>query len=287
MQNAAQQKQLPPPLHFKLFIFIVALFFTLNPFGKTAQGQKSFPNDPATNPPGYFIDPTFWVGNPFGEPSEQFLNLRAAWDITTGDPNVKVTIISNGNDWGQLDMPNPDNQLGYNFLDMNTNTSAICTPWHPTQGTEMTSLICSKTNNGDGIFGVAGGWTQNGIYTPGVTPMMIKFDYGEPNEFGILDAASLARLPECLDYAVAKGAKVILITGTYLNPSADDMNAFILKVNEILDNPCNQVTIITSAGNWVPGQSISTDLRFPATVARLISVAGVDETHQIYYKPST
>jgi len=122
----------------------------------TVQGQMTFPNDPRITVGGDG-DLTYWVGNPSGELSEQFLNLRSAWALTTGDPAVKVAIICNGVDWNQPDIPG-DNQLGKNFVDNNFNTAAQCLPFISYSGTQVSSVIFSKTNNNLGMFGVASGW---------------------------------------------------------------------------------------------------------------------------------
>jgi hypothetical protein len=275
------------PPHLLLIVYFAVLFLIFNSLSMTVQGQVS-PNDPVSSQLTGYDNPIYWVGDPTENSSLQYLNLKAAWALTKGDPNVRVAIISNGNDWSQTDMPNPDNYLGYNFVDGNTNTSVNCNPYHPYHGTQMTSLICSKTNNGSGIFGVAGGWTQNGVTQPGVTPVFIKnASYDPATHSNVFPNSSLASLPNCLNHAIAKGAKVILIAENFDNPDPLEVAAFNSAVEAIYLDPCNQVTIITSAGDWNPNNSSTTSVKFPATNSRIISVAGVDSDHFIWNQPSS
>lgn len=275
-----------PPPNLRLIVYFAVLLLFFNSLSMTVQGQTLPPNDPASSQLNGYDNPIYWVGDPAENTSVQYLNLRAAWALTKGDPNVRVAIISNGNDWGQTDMPNPNNYLGYNFVDGNTNTSVNCNPYHPYHGTQMTSLICSKTNNGSGIFGVAGGWTQNGVTQPGVTPIFIKNAFYDPaTHTNVFPNSSLASLPACLYHAIANGAKVILIAENFDNPDPLDVNNFNNAIEDILSDPCNQVTIITSAGDWNPNNSSTTSVKFPATNSQIISVAGVDSDHFIWNKP--
>jgi len=239
------------------------------------------PNDPRLYYSNYNngnSSAAFWIGNPAGDPEAQFLNLLSAWAITTGDPAIKVAVLSNGTDWNQQDMP-ADNYLGYNFADGNNNTTATCTPFIAYSGTNVNSVIFSKTNNNSGIFGVAGGWGG----TAGVTPVVYKITPDNATTINTLWAGNnntVSNLISSLNSAVAKGVKVILIPHGITGASTNDQTNFINTVDAILSDPCTQLTIIAAVGDWDP--HTSHDVMFPGTYDPIITVGGVNESHYIY-----
>ena len=270
-------QNLPP--HLRLIVYFAVLFLIFNSLSMTVQGQKDFPNDPRITF-GNEDNLTYWVGNPDGELSEQFLNLRSAWELTTGDPSVKVAIISNGFDWNHQDMPG-DNQLGKNFVNNNFNTSAQCQPFISYTSTEVSSVIFSKTNNTLGIFGVAGGW-QN---IPGVTPVILKVtnvNSTDDNRWTNQSTEIFPNLMQSIDYAMTIGVKVILIPHNIMDLTSLQQDAFNTKIAGILNDPCNEVTFIVAAGDYLPDNKQSTQLvRFPGTCDRVITVGGVYSDHQV------
>lgn len=279
MQNASHQCKIYPPPHLRLIVYFAVLFLIFNSLSLTVQGQKDFPNDPRITF-GNEDNLTYWVGNPDGELSEQFLNLRSAWELTTGDPSVKVAIISNGFDWNHQDMPG-DNQLGKNFVNNNFNTSAQCQPFISNKSTEASSVIFSKTNNTLGIFGVAGGW-QN---IPGVTPVMLKVtnvNSTDDNRWTNQSTEIFPNLMQSIDYAMTIGVKVILIPHNIMDLTSAQQDAFNTKIVGILNDPCNEVTFIVAAGDYLPDNNQYNQLvRFPGTCDRVISVGGVYEDHKV------
>ncbi len=265
-----------PPFRKSIFLLSFLVSITFSVFG---QSYKPIPNDPRVTVGGVG-DLTYWVGNPTGEPEEQFLNLRSAWFLTTGDPTVKVAIICNGVDWNQPDMPG-DNQLGKNFVDNNLNTSAQCLPYISYSGTEVSSVIFSKTYNSLGMFGVASGWMN----TPGVTPVILKVTNWNPTDDNVWINGNneiFPKLMQSIDSAMSIGVKVILLPHNFMDLTNDQQNQFNTKIASILADPCNEVTFIAAAGDHNPSNlQYDHQVRFPGTCDQIITVGGVFESHLV------
>jgi hypothetical protein len=236
--------------------------------------DKQFPNDPGNQ---YFplnVDEAWWVGATYDDyPQAEYLNLTGAWgEYTTGDPNLSIGIIDMGNDWSQADMPS-NNMLGWNFVTGTNNTYPDHSVVESSHGTKITSIICSKTNNNTDIFGVAGGWQNDG---KGIKPIMIvngQVPIGGGN-FGW----STALTPLCIDYAVAQGARVINMSFGVLGLS----NAEQQPIRTAIDNAIygighEPVICIASSGNY--NSNSSSDVLFPASYEPVIAVGGVDIYH--------
>lgn len=256
------------------------------------------PNDPNPTVPDFGTQ-TWWVGDPAGNEAEQYLNLREAWGMTTANPslktaveNVRVAVIDDGIDWTQVDFP-AQNSIGmdYTIYPPSSNTQMTCMSYPQningyTHGTGVASVIFSKSNNNTGIFGVAGGWKENGSFiSEGVTPIIevcrrdgtydeIVYGYG---------GNSLALLSLCLQHAVDNGAKVINISINWVNATQLEMQPVIDKINDILYPPYpqkNNTTIIVSGGNYTPNTQNQTNVKFPATILPVIAVGGALESHE-------
>jgi len=140
-------------------------------------------------------------------PSQWYLhavNVFDAWNITTGDPSVKVAVIDAGPHWGHSDIgygsdgySNVDTTLARDFI----NPDSAFPSYH--HGMLVLGQIAAKTNNATGIAGIAGG---DGT-SPGVTII--------PINIGIFDTIAKEVVPDghivdsAIFYAVDSGAKII------------------------------------------------------------------------------
>lgn len=215
------------------------------------------------------------------------INMFQAWEISTGNSNISIAVIDSGVDWSHDDIGlgndsyqniflnsnedawnNPDDPSsgngidddnnglvddwkGWNY-DANSNDTRTSNP----HGTFVAGIISAKTNNGEGIAGIAGGNNNPGIQ---VLPYCIGVI--RPNSSVIDDAI--------ID-AVDKGVRVIQLSLSVIQSSSID-SAIQYAVN-------NDVVIVCSSGN-TPGGGIS-NVSYPASNANVIAVGSVDQNDQ-------
>lgn len=201
----------------------------------------------------------------------EYLCLEKAWDITTGDPDIIVGMIDSGTWWGQndADFP-PDNGLGYNYTTMSTNT-------HPTNnlhGTAMTSIISSRSNNGQKIWGVAGGWPAESI---GITPMMVV------NQSATGTEASWDNTALAIEYAANNNARIINLTmGLYENNIPLDDIQMIKDAIDAAVAVQPEIIIVCSAGNWeVFDEGYNKNVMFPANYPPVFAAGAADAEHHV------
>lgn len=187
------------------------------------------------------------------------INASGAWNITTGNPMVKVAVIDSGTDWTHNDLglgndtfqniylnsgedawSNPNNPStgngidddgngliddwkGWNF-DLNNNDSRSSN-YH---GTAVAGIIGAKTNNNLGVAGVAGG-----INNEGVKILPIGIGANSPNS---------SALAYAILYAGAMGCKVINLSLS---------TAYSQEINDAIEYTYNVygAIIVASSGN--------------------------------------
>lgn len=126
------------------------------------------------------------------------INLKNAWDITTGDPNIKMALIDIGGvdrdheDLGITPSSNYTNisySLGYDYI----NNVQYSTPIG-SHGTYVARFAGAKTNNGLYGCGIAGGNNCSGV---------TLISYSVSNSM---------TLKQAIERAVSEGAKIINIS---------------------------------------------------------------------------
>ena len=190
------------------------------------------------------------------------VNMFDAWNITTGDPSVKVAVIDAGPHWGHSDIglgndgyTNVDTTLAWDFI---TNSNVI-TPYE--HGTRILGQIGAKTNNAIGISGIAGGdGTSQGV-------ILIPINIGISNTAmngNVLDIA--------IKYAINNGAKIIQLSlsGTQSN-AIDAAIAYAVQ---------NNIVVVCAAGN---NGGMGDPVTYPASLSDVISVGNM---RQDYYRSS-
>lgn len=171
-------------------------------------------------------DPAFTGTSPFQDPSLQQWGLRrikapAAWDITTGDPQIFIGVLDSGIDYNHPDL---SGSLGFNYDEYNGQqnvdddnngfvddllgvdlTSDSIDPFDTFgHGTHVSGIIGAKTNN---LMGIAGTTWKTGI-----VPVKVVDSSG---------TGSLANLIRGIYYAVDRGASVLnLSLGTTTQSTA-------------------------------------------------------------------
>ena len=151
-----------------------------------------------------FTTPTNCLGFPYNDPNDalypfqwnlKFINMPAAWKITTGSPNVKIAIADTGIDLDHPDLQRLAGMEGYNVYDNNQNVAYSEGDYDANHGTTVTGIVAADTNNRIGIAAVS----------PNVQIMPIKFT--NPGGAGNADMAAKA-----IEWAANHGARAISIS---------------------------------------------------------------------------
>lgn len=210
------------------------------------------------------------------------INASGAWNITTGNPTVKVAVLDSGTDWTHNDLglgndtfqniylnngedawSNPNNPStgngidddgngliddwkGWNF-DLNNNDSRGVI-FH---GTWVSGIIGAKTNNNFGIAGIAGGFNNEGSKI-----LSLNIGQNRPNSLTIDDA---------ILYAGAMGCKIIQLSlgGSFSQPISD-------AIEFVYNN--YGVIIVCSSGN-----SNLDNISFPSSHPLVIAVGATTQ----------
>lgn len=200
-------------------------------------------------------------------PNDQYYNYQwhldsisvpLAWNLTMGNPNVKLAIIDTGVDAGHNDLGYGNDSYshvniteGYNY----TNDSIYTTPVF-NHGTIVAGIAGAKTNNGFCIAGISGGNQSAGI-------SIIPYCMGNAADF------NTTHIGDAIVDAVDKGAKVINIsmhsTASYSTDSAIEYAYG------------HGVTIVCSAGNK------NSSIGYPASHTHTIAVGSIQQNNARAY----
>ncbi len=82
------------------------------------------------------------------------MNVTSAWNITTGDPAIRIAVLDSGVDTNHLDLV--DNLLpGFDATDGDTDGFPTFNFSNDGHGTACAGILAAKGNNGEGVAGVA------------------------------------------------------------------------------------------------------------------------------------
>ena len=186
------------------------------------------------------------------------INMPSVWNITTGNPNVKVAVLDlevdrNHQDIGMGDdgYKNINATLGYNYKD---NTSQVVSP--QAHGTLIAGVIGAKTNNSVGISGISGGNGNQGV-------TMIPYGVGSSLGSSFVD---MSVVDDAILDAVDKGAKVINMSFRSTIFDYPDIDAAILYAHN------HGVTLIAATGN----DHVNT-IYYPASNTNVIAVGAINQ----------
>ena len=170
-------------------------------------------------------------------PAYAALNLPAAWDLTTGAPEIVIAIVDSG-----VDPTHPELAgavlPGYDFVDDDTDASPV--DFH---GTGVAGTAAARANNGIGGIGAC--------FRCSLMPLQVVGQGG---------IALNIHIAEAIDYAVDHGAAVVNVSLIGPN-SPPDLERAITRARAA------GVLVVAAAGNE------STDApRFPAAIPGATSV---------------
>jgi hypothetical protein len=212
------------------------------------------------------------------------INIESAWDITTGNPDVLVGVLDSGSDWSHIDLGTGSDNYQNVFL--NTNEDAWANPNNPfsgngvdddgngyiddwkgwdfnnndndsrgafnSHGTRIAGIIGAKSNNNEGVAGIAGGWNSEGAKL-----LICGIGDNAPNSL-IIDDAIL--------YAAQMGVKIIQLS-VVIPPSPAIDDAIEMAYNDY------GVTIVCGSGN-----AGNASVGYPASNPYAISVGATNES---------
>lgn len=212
------------------------------------------------------------------------IKAREAWDITRGNPEVIVAVIDTGVDYRHPDlkdniwtnttelngMPGEDDDgdgyiddvRGWDFVGNDTNNpQADADPMDVYgHGTHLAGIIAAGGNNGLGIAGI--NWQVK------IMALKVQADY-EPyfEDFAIIQA---------IQYAIAKGAKIINCSFGGGARSDNEENAFIALKNA-------GILAVCAAGNDGWNTDLAGQENYPSgyNLENIISVAASDENDNL------
>ncbi len=206
-----------------------------------------------------------------------------AWDKTSGDPSVIIAVLDSGSNFTHPDfgpgsdiyenvwlnpeedpwVP-PDNPAGGDGIDggngfiddwkgwdfVNNNNDSRGTNFH---GSFVAGVLGAKTNNGEGIAGVAGGFNNEGV------KVMIC---------GVGDAApSGAALDDAILYALDNGADVVQMSLTVGQAAA---------IDAAIDAAYNAGLFVVCAS----GNNNSTNMPYPANNQQVMAIGSTTQAEQ-------
>ena len=181
------------------------------------------------------------------------VNLKDAWNITTGNSNIKVAVIDSGVEASHYDLGNGTDSysnistsMGYDYI----NHSTINFPsfYH---GTFVAGIIGAKTNNSLGISGVSGGNHSQGI-------TIIPYNMGGSDNEGDAPLFSLYLANAILD-AISLGVNIINLS---LSTSQTSDIASAIEYAYY-----HNINIVCAAGN-----NNSSSISYPASSQYTIAV---------------
>ncbi|WP_224488735.1 S8 family serine peptidase [Robertkochia flava] len=212
------------------------------------------------------------------------INVRPAWDITTGTPNVIVAVVDGGIDTEHEDLrdnlwvneaelngePGVDDDFngyiddvhGYNFVDRQGDIVA-----HE-HGTHVAGTVAATSNNGKGVAGVAGG-SGNG---DGVR--MISAQVFSPNGGG-------GNFPAAIVYGADNGAVIsqnswgYQTSGYYEQAVLDAIDYFVEEAGNYPGSPMKGGVVLFAAGN-----NGVEELHYPSVYEKTIAVAATGANYK-------
>lgn len=210
------------------------------------------------------------------------VSAEAAWDLTAGSTSVAVAVLDSGVEFSHSDLgTGADN---YNNIWINPGEDAWSDPGNPNtgngidddnngfvddwkgwdfdnndnngsgaffHGTAVAGVLAAKTNNSNGVAGVAGGNNS-----PGISIMIGNVGNNAPNG-AVLDDAIL--------YAAANGARIIQMSLSVGNSQALDDAIVEAYVNQGL-------LVINAAGNGG-----TANVSYPASLANVMAIGASDQ----------
>lgn len=215
------------------------------------------------------------------------MNLPTAWDITQGDPNIKVAILDTGVDYHHPDLASniwtnpgeiPNNGIdddGNGYIDDYWGWDFAYVDNDPMDdhghGTACAGIVAAATNNGIGMAGIAfrcklmcvkiglsDGYSYDSMFAPAV---IYAADMGaKVQSISYFSDDLTPALRAATDYAWKRGSLLIVAAGNYNEPWPVYPAGYDNAVGVAATTQNDQKASFSNVGSWVdvgaPGVSI-------------------------------
>ena len=243
------------------------------PNGKRDEVIKVLQSDPDVD----YVEPDY-VANINLEPNDPYyvsyqwhlpkISAPAAWDVTTGQTNVRIAVIDSGVDPSTPDLSGRLLGNGYDFVNFDNDPRD-----DNGHGTAVAGTAAASGNNGQGVAGVAWGVSILPIKVMGAdgngsySAIASGINYAATNGARIINlslggTSSSRTLQDAVKFAWSKGAVVIAAAGNNgtTNPVYPAAYTECVAVSAI--NSSDTITSWSSRGSYVdicaPGENIAT-----------------------------
>jgi len=219
--------------------------------GPRAVAESFFitPNDPVQN----------WALHYVSNPAVD-VNARAAWDIQTGSPSVRIAILDGGAETANLDLDAAGKLAGqWDFVENDGNANPASGDVH---GTGVASMAVGLTNNGVVSGGLCGGWAPS---NPGCSYLNVRIRG---------DGAGVSEAVSGIDWAVTNNATVLNGSWCYWGLGTDLLHA-AFRNSYGLSQRLNVVAMGNAPNNCIDTE---TDFSAPAIYSDVVMSVGATGT---------
>ena len=191
-------------------------------------------------------------------PAYAALHLPAAWDVTTGSPEVMIAVVDSGVDPSHPDLAGGV-RPGYDFVDDDADAADSARNGH---GTAVAGAAAARANNGFGGVGTCFGCSVMPLRVLGADGIALNvntaaaIDYGVDHGAAVVNASIYGeRSPQVLRDAIARaraaGVLVVAAAGNEANTTPEFPAAFPETISVASATPAGERAPFTSYGDWV------------------------------------
>jgi hypothetical protein len=191
-------------------------------------------------------------------PAYAALHLPAAWDVTTGSPDVVIAVVDSGVDPSHPDLAGAV-RAGYDFVDDDADAGDSARNGH---GTAVAGAAAARANNGFGGVGACFGCSVLPLRVIGADGIALNvntaaaIDYAVDHGAAVVNASIYGeRSPQVLRDAIirarAAGVLVVAAAGNEANTTPEFPAAFPETISVASATPAGERAPFTSYGDWV------------------------------------
>jgi subtilisin family serine protease len=191
-------------------------------------------------------------------PAYAALHLPAAWDVTTGSPEVVIAVVDSGVDPSHPDLAGAV-RPGYDFVDDDADAVDSARNGH---GTAVAGAAAARANNGFGGVGTCFGCSVMPLRVLGADGIALNvntaaaIDYAVDHGAAVVNASIYGeRSPQVLRDAIARaraaGVLVVAAAGNEANTTPEFPAAFPETISVASATPAGERAPFTSYGDWV------------------------------------